>query len=318
MGMDERTFGFNRPDAFELIGLIGHKDKVLPRRQPAKKSGGHGSVIRFQIDDIYEEVEKTQTCLWVEMSSVGYPDFPPDPPLTNTDTMTQRIYYHSRLFDVESTPYGTYYHTHFWCIEVCYTTEDELNEYQEELGAWNGSGVEGWEGSNGDFVGCSEVARIEKEDEVLNAPAAFDTEVLQDDELQGCDPTAERVCPLPEKTPGTTLSVQVLSRPCGVDRVQGESESGYVTVKDSTGTFLGGRTENEYAGRQGFAAYMHDEEGDCYWCITWLDMFQEVELIKNVVYSALDIKIHRIKADVWRYCVLPVETIDGFDCDSEY
>jgi len=57
VGIDEGTFGFSRPDALELVGLIGHRDREFRRPKPRSRSGTNQrvQVITFTlVEDYYQ------------------------------------------------------------------------------------------------------------------------------------------------------------------------------------------------------------------------------------------------------------------------
>ena len=117
----------------------------------------------------------------------------------------------------------------------------------------------------------------------------------------------------------TSLSVRVVRRPCGVDRVHGEDDSGFVTVvDDAAGGFFTGRSDEEMFGISGFAVLMSNRStGECEWVITWINWFQERTFVQDWYVSGLDIIEEKVNAYVWDWCRLPNEVTEGVDCSAE-
>ncbi|REJ97815.1 MAG: hypothetical protein DWQ34_00975 [Planctomycetota bacterium] len=62
-----------------------------------------------------------------------------------------------------------------------------------------------------------------------------------------------------------TAEVTIMARPCGVSRVEGESDYGTVTVYDGLGCLLD-EEEDDLVDRAGYAMRIEDEySGDCRW-----------------------------------------------------
>lgn len=127
---------------------------------------------------------------------------------------------------------------------------------------------------------------------------------------------------------------RVVRRPCGVSRVPGEDDNGFVTVNDTAaGKFLEGRTAKSIEGKAGYAAYLSGEDAsgsimealaaasisasesdDCVWCILWIDWFIEEQFVRDVIFGEKSITIEKVNAKVWDWCQLPDEIIEGTDC----
>lgn len=284
--------------------------------------GGEGGdplgFIRFKFDDPYEETTLERGCLYVHLSGGGT-DNPEDPPTPDGAT----IFYHARIVDIEDFPNGQLYHTHLWIIEYCYEAgdPDPFEAYYLELGAWVGEQAP-WEGEVLQEATCSEVDAEAIKDEILQIPGGYfyRIDVFVDEEPTFCIPP-EIACPLPEKDTYRSAIANVISRPCGVSVVSGEID-GKVRVVDSTGSFLGGRPTDSWLGKEGFAVYVNDDddigsdESGCYWMIIWIDWFEERQVVTDVVIGGTGITISREKHEIWRYCVLDDETIEGADCDE--
>lgn len=54
MTIDNRTYGFNKADAQELVGLIGGSDREYPEIRPRGTGGGGGSrLYRFTLNEAW-------------------------------------------------------------------------------------------------------------------------------------------------------------------------------------------------------------------------------------------------------------------------
>lgn len=121
----------------------------------------------------------------------------------------------------------------------------------------------------------------------------------------------------------TSRRAKITRRPCGVCRVPGEDDEGYVVVHDSAyGGFLEGRSESQIAGMGGFAAYMSEDEecggyNECQWVIKWMNWFSERQAVQDWYISDLDIIEEKMNIKVWSYCRLPDEITEGVDCAEE-
>lgn len=282
----------------------------------ASPGGGQSQeVIRFRFAEPYEQEVKQRACFYIHLSYSGATN-PEDPPTVDGAF----IFYHGRLVDVETVPNGSAYHTHLWLIEHCFSSQDDYDNYLFMLNLWINS-QEPWEGEIIEDATCSEVDQEAIKEAVLDTPGyAYEIEVLVDEEPTYCEPP-EPTCPLPEKTAGNSAIAKVVSRPCGVSRVPGEDEDGNVTVVDSTGRFLGGREQDSWLGKEGFAVRVYDVEesdeyDDCYWMIIWIDWFESIELVSDVVIGGNGITISRKEVEVWRHCSLEDEEIEGEDCEG--
>ena len=119
----------------------------------------------------------------------------------------------------------------------------------------------------------------------------------------------------------TQLRVKVTRRPCGVSRVFGEDDNGYIDVfDDSAGGFLDGRSAADISGVGGFAMLMGPPPGgyDCQWVITWINWFQERQFVQDWYISGMDIVEEKVNAKVWDWCQLPDEITPGTDCENGY
>ncbi len=116
---------------------------------------------------------------------------------------------------------------------------------------------------------------------------------------------------------GREIKVRVTERPCGVTKVHKEDAEGYVTVRDTLGSFLYGRTNAEINCRRGVAAYMETPgEYECHWMIIWMDMFDEIQVVSDIIIGVAGIEIERKRVDIWRDCDLDDEYIEGNTCET--
>ena len=61
----------------------------------------------------------------------------------------------------------------------------------------------------------------------------------------------------------------------------------------------------------------HDDPyAECYWLIIWMDMFDEIQVVSDVVIGTRGITIERKQVDIWRECDLPDEWIEGNTCEE--
>ncbi len=107
--------------------------------------------------------------------------------------------------------------------------------------------------------------------------------------------------------------------------------------------FLNNRFDKDLRGRRGVAMYVWDYQpkgpcGDqpdyydidfdilldennllpeCYWMIIWMDMFDEVDLVSDVIIGTKSITIEKKKVDVWNHCDLDPHRIEGATCEYE-
>jgi hypothetical protein len=116
---------------------------------------------------------------------------------------------------------------------------------------------------------------------------------------------------------GREIEVKVTERPCGVSKVTGEDENGMITVRDTLGSFLYGRSPSEIVCRRGVAVYMNTPgEYECHWLIIWMDMFNEIQVVSDIIIGTRGIEIERKLIDVWRECDLEDEYIEGNTCEE--
>tara|TARA_Y100000361_G_scaffold36089_1_gene30554 strand:- start:14162 stop:15463 length:1302 start_codon:yes stop_codon:yes gene_type:complete len=116
---------------------------------------------------------------------------------------------------------------------------------------------------------------------------------------------------------GREIEVKVTERPCGVSKVEGEDENGNIIVRDTLGSFLYGRSPAEITCRRGVATRVHTEgEYECHWMIIWMDMFDEIQVVSDIIIGTRGIEIERKLIDVWRECDLDDEYIEGNTCEE--
>ena len=271
--------------------------------------------IRFKIPEAYDGKRLANWFFIVATLNSSEPGEPAGPPINEFST----IIHHSHAFDVESVPFGSGYHRHLWIVEWCALPTDDLeNGYVQ---TFNESWIPGWI-TSATLMPATTDAKLQTIDEQLRAPAAYETETFLDIEAPGCDPKLCIDGTLPEKIPGSKTRAMVLSRPCGVEKVSGEDDEGFVEIVDNMeGSFLGGRDAEDWAGHEGIAIYVYDvddAEATCYWLITWIDWFEPEQRVKDVVYGSRSITVQRVIDDVWRTCDLPDEVIIAADCDETY
>ena len=121
-----------------------------------------------------------------------------------------------------------------------------------------------------------------------------------------------------------------------VDTESSESEDcrGYIEIRDPMNAFLNNRFASDLRGRRGVAMYVWDYQpngpcGDqpnyydsnptpnCYWMIIWMDMFEEIDLVSDVIIGTKSITIEKKKVDVWNYCDLDPNRVEGATCEYE-
>ena len=100
------------------------------------------------------------------------------------------------------------------------------------------------------------------------------------------------------------------------EEVPGEVD-GKVKVVDLMDAFLYGRTEEDIRGRKGVAAYVkNDGEYECYWAIVFMDMFDTITMVSDIIFGSRGITIERKRVDIWFHCDLTDEYIEGKTCED--
>lgn len=264
----------------------------------------------------------TPQCWFLRISTYNDPSEIPGPPSELLPEGTT-VLYEGKSFDDFTG--GFAYYTQLWIFQTCQSGFDLAFwiENDEEITQWYldnslaGSPQE-IQGSNT----CSRDTHLTLIDEQLLQPTDYTVvDIVPLIDSDDCDPSQFCVELSPDHYErGRTIEVNVIARPCGVLKVPLESEEGMVTVKDTLGSFLYGRRLSEAAGRFGHAVLVYDvddEESTCYWMITWLDWFEPLQVVSDVVIGQNGITIDRYEIDVWRKCKLPTEFVEGADCEDE-
>lgn len=114
------------------------------------------------------------------------------------------------------------------------------------------------------------------------------------------------------------LLARVLRRPCGVARVQGEDDDGYVEVIDEMG-WLENQSASRVNNKKAFAHLLSagDSGGECQWVLDIPNLFQERQFVQDWYVSGLDIIEEKVNAHVWNWCRLDDEVTPGVDCAEE-
>ena len=60
-----------------------------------------------------------------------------------------------------------------------------------------------------------------------------------------------------------------------------------------------------------------DFPSGCYWMVVYMDMFDQVELVHDIIIGTRTITTKKKKIDVWNHCDLADSVYQGEDCTFE-
>lgn len=330
----ETITGYNRdtsltvsagPEVFLMVQRINYE------WVPVKSAGGGAEIIFFQTDG-YTDVPESQI-IYITMNRLSctdgrgivapsedpdaYPGFPEG----------AELLYKGYAYDVQSN--GDAYLQWTFMYRVCNTEFNALawaDNSDAEMGEWVDS-LEEQDGGNCDWIyddsGRLSYYRDDIEDTiaaVTRVPAGQENvDVVPVDPARldpdNCD-DANRCDALPTPEKNKAIEVTILARTCGSTTVPQEN-NGRVTVVDTMDAFLYGRTADDIKGRKGSAVYVqNDGEYDCYWAILWMDMFDTITMVHDIVFGTNGVTIERKKVDIWWHCDLVDEYIEGNTCED--
>tara|TARA_R110002167_G_scaffold129176_1_gene311938 strand:- start:1077 stop:2471 length:1395 start_codon:yes stop_codon:yes gene_type:complete len=277
----------------------------------------------------YCSVVPEPTCWYVTIIREGNDDAPSQSPADFRDHPADTtLVYEGWSYDLHTG--GNGYNIHLWIYQTCdasfsplqYSDSGSLDDWVAELPENAGSPNDSWLlTSDGNIsTTCTIDDQLDLRDAQLSQ-ASLAVYAIED--LFG--PIESNNCPVVKcdarseslNVIGREIRVKVTDRSCGVKKAHGEDASGYVTVRDTLGAFLYGRTESEIICRKGVAAWMQtDGEYDCHWLIVFMDMFDEIQVVHDVIVGTRSITIERKKVDIWRHCDLDDERIEGNTCEE--
>lgn len=110
------------------------------------------------------------------------------------------------------------------------------------------------------------------------------------------------------------LRAQVIYRPPGSSKVEGEDENGYVTLIDPEG-LLAGHDPNELSGRVGCATLITSGYTPI-WGIVFVNLFTKKQNVHDWIVREKSILVQRTLDWVFGYCKLQDEPIEGTDCEA--
>lgn len=270
----------------------------------------------------------TPECWYLTITSSNPEAVVDDPPVPDGTT----ILYKGHSYDDYSQ--GDAYHTYLWIFQTCNADIASIDVWLENGGdstirswvtnlaagndAWNTSYLQEVTGATSD-IKCGRDAHVTLINNELIQPTDYTVEdIVELTDADLCDPSA--LCSnldLSLNIKGRSLLVNVITRPCGMTSVSLEDENNQITVYDTLGSFMYGRTASDAAGRSGHAVLVQDEGSEtCYWMITWLDWFDQIQVVSDVRIGQSGITIERKRVDIWRHCDLPDEYILGETCEE--
>ena len=271
--------------------------------------------------------------IWVRMYRVSNNNAPSEPPseaLGFPENAT--LVYQGFSHDNYSTPTGSAYNAHVYLYMVCDASFDaeqfhDEGSYSNVIPDWIdelNSTIppnEQWIATFGFVplsVGNSRDYMLDLIESLLEQPSTYIStdgtplSLYLDCEVKLCDSLSPSLYVV-----GREIRVKITERTCGLNKVAEEDDEGYVTVKDTLGSFLYGRRPEELTCRRGVAAYVKtDGDYDCHWMIIWMDMFDEIQVVSDAIIGTRGIEIERKRVDVWRECDLPDEYIEGNTCEA--
>lgn len=305
------------------INALRTFDRVVALKEFSAAAAG--AMIAFYVPEDYNP--PTATYWYVSITATSNPVGPEDdPPMPGEGENT--ILYKGRSYDSYSN--GAAYHTYVWIIQSCNSID--MAAWLESTGPqliddWVADIYQGDDG-NKEWIRNATTATNSLRDThmtVIDTELTQPTDYIESDiiallDADDCDP--DELCANSESPSlnviGRSIKVDIIARTCGVNPVPQESND-QVTVYDTIGSFLYGRRLQDAKGRYGIAAYMQsDGEYDCHWMITWLDWFDPLQVVHDVIIGENGITIERYKVDVWRKCKLPVEFVEGETCEGDY
>lgn len=312
------------------------RDHIFPMRDSRKialmqvqAQGGGGAndmqAIAFDTSGYCDGPPDAQV-FWVSITRNNNSSAPAEPPSEAVNFPANATLVYQGFSHDTYPPGGQAYNTHLYVYQVCDPSFDlaafldstVISDWVAELNTLIPPN-EQWLDRLGAPVSPTYDAVKDVIDDELAQPATYRTvDVLplslfvDDCDVNLCsdrDPSLNVI--------GREIRVKVTERSCGVTRAHEEDDEGYVIVRDTTGSFLYGRKASEINCRRGVALWMHTPgEYKCHWLIIWMDMFDEIQVVHDIVIGTQGIEIERKRIDVWRECDLPDEYIEGDTCEG--
>lgn len=305
-----------------FIELHNHKWYILP------EGVGSTNIIAFDTGGYTNEIPDQQ-CWFVSLSRVSNDEGPSEEP----DEMIgfpegTKLLYKGNSWDLMTG--GNAYNTYLWVYQTCNNNVDMLewmeqtyvSDWVAQLPENAGNPNDAWTQESANLLSCYRDAILNIRDSQLEQPATYEIDdLLGPLDADECDP--DNLCaniPKSAYACDRRIRATVTHTYCGMsDPVPDEAEDGTVELRDSTCSFLWGRTDADLRNRKGIAVYMKESDepyGECYWLITWMDMFDEVQMVSDIIIGSRGITIERKKVDIWRECDLPEEWIEGNTCED--
>jgi len=308
-----------------FIELHNHKWYILP-----EGVGGSTNIIAFDTGGYTEEIPTPQVW-YVAISRVSNSDPPSEDP-SDYENFPEgtTLLYKGNSYDVNSS--GDAYNSYAWIYQTCneniemaeWLDDNNLETWVNELPENSGNPNDAWTIDPSQY-GRTTVYRddhLDLRDRLLHQPVPYDYDDLVGPlESDECNPD-NQCSNIPESLNrcDRTIRATVTHTYCSMgSSVPGQADDGTVELRDSTCSFLYGRTEADLANRKGIAVWMkeHDDPyAECYWLIIWMDMFDEIQVVSDVVIGTRGITIERKQVDIWRECDLPDEWIEGNTCEE--
>ena len=334
----ETLTGYNRdpslsvvagPDAFLMVQRINYEWVPM-------KGGGESDahLIFFQTDG-YVDIPEAQI-IYVRITRVGCTGGGTTAPSENPHDhpgfpANAELIYMGYSYDIQSG--GDSYLSYFWMYKVCDSNFDaivwvddqgsnDMAEWVDNLPEQNGGNCD-WLINLADDVGrvSAEIGIVDATiDALAMQPAAYEVVDLikrypDEIDLDDCD-VNNRCENLPTPESNKEIEVSIIARQCPFKEVPGEV-NGKVKVVDLMDAFLYGRTEEDIRGRKGVAAYVkNDGEYECYWAIVFMDMFDTITMVSDIIFGSRGITIERKRVDIWFHCDLTDEYIEGKTCED--
>lgn len=304
-----------------FIELHNHKWYILPE-------GGSADIIAFDTEG-YTEVIPTPQVWYFSMTRIGNSDSPSEEPdeMDNFPEGTTLLY-KGNSWDVNSG--GDAYNTFAWIYQTCndgiliaeWLDNNNILTWIDQLPENVGHPNDEWLFNVSGITTIYKDAHLDLRDSLLHqlVPYEYDDLIgpLPSDE---CNP--DNVCTNISSSLNKCdrrIRAKVTHVYCSMgEPVSGEAADGTVELRDSTCSFLYGRTYGELRNRKGIAVWMKEADevySDCYWLIIWMDMFDEIQVVSDIVIGTRGITIERKKVDIWRDCDLPDEWIEGNTCED--
>lgn len=154
--------------------------------------------------------------------------------------------------------------------------------------------------------------------------------------IDGIDPVEEIIGRITQYPCGTTSVPDEISVNEEQDgpwvEVEEDESGGYIKIRDPMQAFFPRRLPSDLRGRRGVAMRVwdylpngpcqddpdsEDFPSECYWMVIYMDMFDQVELVHDIIIGTRTITTKKKKIDVWNHCDLPDHIYQGEDCTFE-